>query len=208
MSVFEMVKAYVSVPEAAVFYGLKTDAKHMVRCPFHDDRTPSMKLNCQFYYCFGCLEHGDVIDLTAKLFGLSMKDAAEKLILDFGIPVESNHGSYADVIRIRKVQESEREREQRVMRTLGEIVQTLARWKKDHAPQAAGAEFDPKYVEACHSLDYATFLLELLLEADKEESDALASELDESGYLQRARQRLEKVRKEGNRDDKYECIAG
>ena len=42
-----------------------------------------MKLDERFH-CFGCGEDGDVIDVTAKLFQLTLREAAEKLIEDFG----------------------------------------------------------------------------------------------------------------------------
>lgn len=45
MSIFETVKATVSVRQAAEYYGLKLSRNKMVSCPFHDDHTPSMKLN-------------------------------------------------------------------------------------------------------------------------------------------------------------------
>ena len=44
-----------------------------------------MKLNDNYYYCFGCGANGDAIDLTAKLFDLNPRQAAEKLASDFGL---------------------------------------------------------------------------------------------------------------------------
>ena len=69
--------------EAAEHYGLKVGRGNMVCCPFHNDHTPSMKLNEDYFYCFGCGAIGDVIDLVAKLFNLSSYDAAKKLAYDF-----------------------------------------------------------------------------------------------------------------------------
>ena len=54
MNLFETVKASVSVPDAAKMYGLRPNHHGMVRCPFHDDRHPSLKLNEDYFYCFGC----------------------------------------------------------------------------------------------------------------------------------------------------------
>ena len=85
MDLFTQVKMAVSVKEAAEYYGLEVNRGNMVCCPFHADRTPSMKLNEDYFYCFGCGAHGDVIDLVAKLFNLSSYDAAKKLAYDFGI---------------------------------------------------------------------------------------------------------------------------
>jgi hypothetical protein len=66
-------------------YGLRPNHHGMVRCPFHDDRHPSLKLNEVYFYCFGCGTTGDVIDLTARFFALSPYEAARKLAADFGI---------------------------------------------------------------------------------------------------------------------------
>ena len=79
MDLFTQVKMAVSVKEAAEYYGLEVKRGNMVCCPFHNDRTPSMKLNEDYFYCFGCGATGDVIDLVAKLFNLSSYDAAKKL---------------------------------------------------------------------------------------------------------------------------------
>ena len=76
MNFYENVKASVTVPQAAALYGLKQNRSGMVCCPFHNDRTPSMKLNEGYFYCFGCGAHGDVIDLTAGLFQVSSSEAA------------------------------------------------------------------------------------------------------------------------------------
>ena len=69
MNFFESIKAAVTARQAAEHYGIECNRNGMARCPFHDDRTPSMKLDARFH-CFGCGADGDVIDLTAKLFGI------------------------------------------------------------------------------------------------------------------------------------------
>ena len=88
-SVFEVVKQSVTVREAAEMYGIAVGRGGMACCPFHDDRHPSMKLNEDYFYCFGCGATGDVIDFTARLYDLSPKEAAEKLALDFGLVYDS-----------------------------------------------------------------------------------------------------------------------
>lgn len=58
---------------------------------FHNDGTPSMKVDRR-YYCFGCGCTGDVIDFTAQLFGLKSREAALKLADDFGSPMGTGQG--------------------------------------------------------------------------------------------------------------------
>lgn len=84
MNVFEAVKQTVTTRQAAENYGIRVNRAGKANCPFHNDRTPSMKVDKRFH-CFGCGADGDVIDFTAQLFGLDLKSAAEKLAADFQI---------------------------------------------------------------------------------------------------------------------------
>ncbi len=51
------------------------------KCPFHEDKTPSFYIypETNTYHCFGCQAHGDVINLTMHLYGLSFKEAVQML---------------------------------------------------------------------------------------------------------------------------------
>ena len=83
MNLFEVVKANINTQEAAQPYGIDVNHYGMALCPFHNDRHPSLYVSDDHYHCFACGEHGDVIDLTAKLFDLRLYDAARKLASDF-----------------------------------------------------------------------------------------------------------------------------
>ena len=87
MNVFEAVKQSVTTRQAAEHYGIHVGRNGMACCPFHNDKTPSMKLD-QRYHCFGCGADGDVIDFTAALYGLGKKEAAVQLAQDFGLSYE------------------------------------------------------------------------------------------------------------------------
>ena len=77
MNVFEAVKQSVTTRQAAEHYGIHVGRNGMACCPFHNDKTPSMKLDRR-YHCFGCGADGDVIDFAAALYGLGKKEAAGK----------------------------------------------------------------------------------------------------------------------------------
>ena len=81
MNIFEAVKQSVTTRQAAESYGIRVNKNGMAVCPFHRDKNPSMKVDRRFH-CFGCQADGDVIDFTARLFGLNKKEA-EKLARDF-----------------------------------------------------------------------------------------------------------------------------
>jgi len=85
MTIYETIKAAISVKQAAKHYGLNVNRNGMACCPFHNDRHPSLKLNEDYFFCFGCGAKGDVIGLVARLFDLSSYEAAQKLAADFGL---------------------------------------------------------------------------------------------------------------------------
>ena len=131
MNLFEAVKAAVTPRMAAERYGLPIQQGSMVCCPFHADRTPSMKLNEDYFYCFGCGASGDVIDLAAKLFSLSGYDAAKKLAADFGITRQK-----PSILAKLQRGKSQAEAERRCFRVLGDYLQILQDWKEHCAPQS------------------------------------------------------------------------
>lgn len=61
MDLFDAVKNSVTTRDAAESYGVSVNHAGMVCCIFHDDHTPSMKVDERFH-CFGCGADGDVID--------------------------------------------------------------------------------------------------------------------------------------------------
>ena len=85
MNVFGAVKTNSNTREAAERYGVEVNRHGKALCPFHNDRHPSLFVDDDHYHCYACGEHGDVIDFTSKLYGLSLHDAAKKLAYDFGI---------------------------------------------------------------------------------------------------------------------------
>ena len=76
MSLYQKIKSAITVRQVGEMYGMEPDRHGMVCCPFHSDNHPSMMLNDNYYYCFGCGANGDAIDLTAKLFDLNPRQAA------------------------------------------------------------------------------------------------------------------------------------
>ena len=130
-SLFTQIKSQITARQAAERYGVPVNHSGMARCIFHDDRHPSMKIDERFY-CFGCHVTGDVIDFTARLFGLSLYDAAKKLANDFNIePLPP--GQNAPIQKL-PAELSERKEEQRVLGLLIDYERLLMKWKEEYAP--------------------------------------------------------------------------
>lgn len=107
MNIFSEVKEQLTTRQVAESYGLRIRKNGVACCPFHNDRHPSMKVD-KNYHCFACGVGGDVIDYTARMYGLSQYDAAKKLIEDFGLPVQIEAMSREEKERLRREKEERR----------------------------------------------------------------------------------------------------
>jgi hypothetical protein len=171
MNLFESVKEAVPMRAAAEHFGIRVGRGGMACCPFHNDRTPSMKLNEDYFYCFGCGATGDVIDFTARLFNLSPKEAADKLAADFGVDCDAGRGGRRPSVR-RQLSELQRyqESERRCYRVLCDYLHLLTRWREQYAPGPEDAEWHPLYCEALQKENYIEYLLdEVFLNGDTDE---------------------------------------
>jgi len=192
MSIYENVKAAVTVRDAAERYGLSVSRNGITRCLFHDDHNPSMKVD-ERYYCFGCQATGDVIDFTARMFGLSNYEAAQKLAADFGISGERR----SVVTRLHRPQvRSYRHDESLCLSILTEYERLLAQWKTEHAPKTPDEPYDDRFVEACQMYDYIVYLADFLCAAELEQRVKAVDMLMVGGKIAALKERLDRLRKE------------
>ena len=147
----------------------------MAKCPFHSDQSPSLKLNDEYYYCFGCGATGDVIDFVARLFQISNKDAAEKIAADFGLQYD-NHVPYVLPKRTATAAQIQKQRERYTFGVLVRYHRQLQEWLEIYSPESPEQEIDPRYVEAIHQKDYVEYLMDTILSGDPEEKTTICAE--------------------------------
>lgn len=190
MRLFEAVKENVTVRQAAELYGYKPNRSGMIRCIFHNDRSPSMKVDRR-YYCFGCGCTGDAVDFTAQLFGLGAKEAAQKLADDFGILYDSR--ARASPVRKgkplpqKKMQNEEDKKEKEYLRCLRAYLDynvLLRDWKIRYAPGAAEEEWDGRFVKALKEQSIVEYYLDILL---------FGEEWDKQELIREKREEVEKI---------------
>lgn len=165
MNIFETVKQSVTTRQAAERYGIRVKRNGMCRCPFHDDSTPSMKLDRR-YYCFGCGATGDVIDFVSQLRGIGSKEAAILLAQDFAIPYEDSAGKTNRPRQQNTDEQNYQHMERYCSRVLLDYYQLLCRWKENYAPQTPENGYHPRFVEALQKLSLVEYLLDELLCGD------------------------------------------
>ena len=81
VDVFQEVRERVSTLDVAQFYGFHPNRAGFIPCPFHHERTASLKLypGAKGFFCFGCHTGGSVIDFVAQLYGLDALGAVRRL---------------------------------------------------------------------------------------------------------------------------------
>ena len=204
MTIYETIKAAISVKQAAEHYGLKVSHNGMACCPFHNDRHPSLKLNEDYFFCFGCGAKGDVIDLVARLFNLSSYDAAKKLAYDFGIDPDKPPAAAAlrkPKYPLAKAFQNETLHCQRI---LCDYLRLLERWKMQYAPKTPEDTLDDRFVEACQMLDYIEDLTDILTFAELEVRVKTVDMLQKDGMIDRLEERLKRTEKEVDARDETE----
>ncbi|XBC41831.1 MAG: DNA primase [Buchnera aphidicola (Kaburagia rhusicola rhusicola)] len=73
----------------------KSGKNYNAHCPFHQENTPSFTVSYekQFYYCFGCNSHGNIIDFLINYEQLTFIESIEELatINGFKVPYQKRY---------------------------------------------------------------------------------------------------------------------
>ena len=69
--------------DVASFYGYTPNTRGYIRCPFHSEKTASLRLYDKSFYCFGCGTGGDLIKFVQLYFNISFAQALIRINSDF-----------------------------------------------------------------------------------------------------------------------------
>lgn len=108
----EEIKQSYSMREIVNRYGLIPNRTGFIHCPFHKEKTPSMKINKDSFYCFGCGEYGDVFSFVEKMDNLSFKEA----YLSLGGEYKKEKNNFSSM---RKIQKAKMQRKRKAEKLAG-----------------------------------------------------------------------------------------
>jgi len=80
----------VSMKMVAERYGLDVNNRGFMKCPFHKDDTPSLRVydkDGSGFFCFGCNKGGSIVQFVIDYFDLGYTDALKKLDNDFNLHI-------------------------------------------------------------------------------------------------------------------------
>lgn len=166
----QTIKDRLTIREVLLHYGYEPNRAKFICCPFHNEKTPSMKIYEQDFHCFGCGEHGDVISFVQKLFGLSFPDTLKKIDTDFnlGLFEHISNRKSLDIARQSYQRKKERERQKKeiedVKNKYWDVYGEYARLFKNkilYEPTTMDSgKWHPLFVEALQKLAYQEYLLD------------------------------------------------
>lgn len=126
-----------------------------------------MKVDSRFH-CFGCGADGDVIDFAAKLFQLSLRQAAGKLAADFGLSATDDFPP----IRYKLVEKPLNQKEN-FYKILCSYRFLLAKWRMTYAPQNPEEPLHSCFIANLHYAERVQYLLDILLQGSVYEKQQL-----------------------------------
>lgn len=175
MNLYEQLKNQLTPKHVTERYGTSIHRGDMICCPFHDDKTPSMKLYDDHFYCFGCQKSGDVIDLAAQLLRLTNYEVAKLLSADFGITDEVP----TQPVRTTPYEHSRQfhEDEQECYLALLDYFKLLKLWEQKYQPTSQIATPDPRFIEACQMKSYVEYLCDIFITGSTKERVTAIREL-------------------------------
>ena len=168
----DIIKSRINMIDICKTYGFNIHRGNFICCPFHNEKTPSLKLydGNRGFYCFGCGEHGSVIDFVMRYFGLDFQSAISKLNDDFclGLPIgqKIDRRKKLEMERLafqrrQKAKQEEAERQQ----IEDDYWSAFDEWKRlddnkrNYAPKTPSEPLHPLFVEALQNIAGAEYNL-------------------------------------------------
>lgn len=198
----DQVKSLVTIREVAEHYGFYPNRAGYICCPFHREKTASLKLypDGRGWCCFGCHAGGTVIDFVMKLFDIPFRQAILRINADFALGLTWDKPDPA----VRSAILEARRREARRKAKLEQLEERHRELAAEHCywwdvlryftPFRDGDSvyIHPLYVEAVKKQPYLEYLLDELEEeiaevkADRGRKDATVGKRGTGGTSQTA----------------------
>ncbi len=170
----ETIKERVTFRQVAERYGLSFSHTGYAICPFHSEKTGSLKDKGEYGRCFGCGWYGDVLDFTRKFFDISLSDAMSRLNDDFSLSLPLDRrltlreqrdaeSKLREITMRREAEQASRIAHERLYDSLWDEYARLERNAVLYAPQSVDDEWDDRFCEAIRRLPEVQFEIDTLL---------------------------------------------
>lgn len=159
-TIAEQIRERVSMHDVFERYGFETNRGGFIVCPFHNERTPSLKsfADDRKFKCFGCGASGSVIDFVMKLYGINFQQAILRMDQDFSLGLIN--GYKPPSLRERREQAARRLEQKRAEQEAHDYLNALTAFRRllwnvylEQRPSSADEPLKSGFVYAIHHLD-------------------------------------------------------
>lgn len=151
------IKALYTMRDVLQRYGLPQPSRAgFIRCPFHDEKTASMRIYEKDFHCFGCGAHGDVFTFVQEMEGLTFKEAFAELGGDYE---DRSFSARLRIYQAQKRREAERKAAERLAQAKERtslLMSTYRDWLDQLEP------LSDAWADTYKALQYQEYIWELL----------------------------------------------
>lgn len=161
MTIADEIKQSIKMDDLFRAYGLEPNRAGFVICPFHSEKTASLKAyadNTRFK-CFGCGAQGDVISFVMQYDNLTYQQALIKLNNDFSLNLVDEPIKYSQRRKMAKTVAKRHESERRYEKIKAQY-RECNMILRELAPQSIDEPLHPLFIWALHNKDRLAFLLD------------------------------------------------
>ena len=208
----ETIKQSISMLDICHQYGIQVNRAGFACCPFHGEKTGSMKIypGNKGWHCFGCHQGGDVISFVCQYFGLDFVSAVKKLNDDFNLGLQldgaTDREREREARRLAYQRRKEQERRRKRLLSLQKARdEALARFAElDKAAELLESEASLRGLEDIACID----LYNIILDGISDRTANAIINIDGAWYtLREAEDALRQYEKESFTAEKF-CIDG
>lgn len=156
----EEIKAAYSMKDVLARYGIHPNRSGFINCPFHNEKTASMKIYQDSYYCFGCGAHGDIFDFVSEMEDITFRES----FFELGGTYEQKKETFGErMARYHAKKEREMQAKQadalKARRKLNnDLIDIYRDWYQKSEP------FSDTWTDCYNALQYQLYLHEILNE--------------------------------------------
>lgn len=157
----EEIKDRYSMKDILDRYGLhQPNRAGFICCPFHKEKTASMKIYQKDFNCFGCGANGDIFTFVMLMDGISFKEAFSELGGDY----ENSFSTRLKIYQAQKKREMQRKVTERLKRKreLNCLLMDVYRKVFDRLEP-----FSEAWTDTYNALQYQEYLWEILRDPDE-----------------------------------------
>lgn len=154
----EEIKQSVSMREVVERYGIHIDRKGFCCCPFHKEKTGSMKIYKDSYNCFGCGANGDIFSFVMGMENFDFKTAYKSLGGSYQ-QYENDYQRKRFAYQLAKRKETERRQKEKKQQLKAQVLEDI---KYQQLFKKMAPVFSDIWCDAVNKLEYDFYLLEEL----------------------------------------------